>query len=203
METWKPLGPGNIGAAFDKQLAQDRSVASPLVVAIASHRKIGPMGERGQEIEELSSVRRLHFRPELPLKRDPRFFVVRSFSFFQKPLTRREIGQPNIVKIALGIFRLRHSPGWSANGADPQTLLSLARRTKPYDGDCHDVSYQGSFAPGTSSTWKSEEVPADAAELSIQEAGISRESESSARFVQSNRRDFQDMDVVRGVRSSG
>jgi hypothetical protein len=43
-------------------------------------------------------------------------------------------------------------------------------------------------------------VPADAAELSIQEAGISRESESSARFVQSNRRYFQDMDVVLGVR---
>src|SRR6267154_4038161 len=105
--TWKPLGPGNVGAAFDKQLAQDRSVASPLVVAIASHRKIGPMRKRGQEIEELSSVRRLHFRPELPLKRGPRFFVVRSFSFFQKLLTGREIGQPNVVKIALGIFRLR------------------------------------------------------------------------------------------------
>jgi len=158
METWKALGPGNVGAAFDKQLAQDRSVASPLVVAIASHRKIGPMRKRGQEIEELSSVRRLHFRPELPLKRGPRFFVVRSFSFFQKLLTGREIGQPNVVKIALGIFRLRHSPGRSANGAEPQTLLSLARRTKLYDGDCHDGSYQGSFAPRTSSTWKSEEV---------------------------------------------
>src|SRR5882757_4676239 len=182
----KVLGPGNVGAAFDKQLAQDRSVASPLFVAIASHRKISPMRERGQEIEDFSSVRRLHFRSELPLKRGPGFFVVRRFSFFQKPLTRREIRQPNIVKIALGIFRLRHSPGRSANGADPQTLLSLARRTKPYNGDCHDVSYQGSFAPGTSSTWKSEEVPADAAELPIQEAGIRRESESSARFVQSN-----------------
>jgi hypothetical protein len=55
-------------------------------------------------------------------------------------LTRREIGQPNIVKIALGIFGLRHSPGRSANGADPQTLLSFARRTKLYDGDCRDVS---------------------------------------------------------------
>src|SRR5258707_6864603 len=72
METWKALGPSNVGAAFDKQLAQDRSVASPLVVAIASRRKIGPMRKRGQEIEELSSVRRLHFRPELPLKRGPR-----------------------------------------------------------------------------------------------------------------------------------
>src|SRR4051812_15880717 len=97
----EPLGPGDVGAAFDKQLAQDRSVASPLVVAIASHRKISPMRERGQEIEDFSSVRRLHFRSELPLKRGPGFFVVRSFSYFQKPLTRREIGQPNIVKITL------------------------------------------------------------------------------------------------------
>ena len=146
------LGPGNVGAAFDKQLAQDRSVASPLVVAIASHRKISPMRERGQEIEDLSNVRRLHFRSEFSLKRCPGFFVVRRFSFFQKPLTRREIGQPNVVKITLGIFRLRHSPGRSPDGAEPQTFLSLARRTKPYNGDCHDVS-QTSLAPGTSSTW--------------------------------------------------
>ena len=202
METWKALGRGNVGSAFDKQLAQDRSVASPLVIAIASDRKISPMRERGEEIEDLSSARRLHFRSELPLKRGPRFFVVRSFSFFQKPLTRREIGQPNIVKIALGIFRLWHSPGWSANGADPQALLSLARRTKLYDGDCHDV-IQTSLAPGTSSTWNPKKCRMMRLNYRSRRQESSRESESSARFVQSNRRDLQHMNVVLGVRSSG
>src|SRR5258708_8063566 len=147
------------------------------------------MRERGQEIEDLSSVRRLHFRSELPLKRCPGFCVVRSFSLFQESLTRREIGQPNIVKIALGVFRLRHSPGWSANGADPQTLLSLARRTKLYDGDCHDVS-QTSLAPGTSSTWNPKKCRPMRLNYRSKRQESSGESESSGRFVQSNRRDL-------------
>jgi len=97
------------------------------------------MRECGQEIEDLSSVRRLHFRSELPLKRGPRFFVVRSFSFFQKPLTKRESGQPNIVKIPFRIFGLRHSSRRSANRADTQTLVCLPRRTKFYDRNCHST----------------------------------------------------------------
>src|SRR6266849_9207780 len=95
------------------------------------------MGERGQKVEDFSSVRRIHFRPELPLKNGPRLFVVRSLSFFQQLLTRCKIGQPNIVKISLGIFRLRHSSRRSAYRADTQTLLSLPKRTKSDDSDCH------------------------------------------------------------------
>jgi hypothetical protein len=108
---------GKAGTAFGKQLPQDRSVASTLVVAIASDRKISSMGERGQKIENLSSVRSIHFRSEPPPKIGPRSFVVRRLAFFHECLTGRKIGQPNVVKILLGIFGLRNSSGRSANRA--------------------------------------------------------------------------------------
>jgi hypothetical protein len=103
--------------ALGKQLPQDQSVAPALVAAVATNRKISVMRERGQKIENLSSVRRIHFRTELPLEDRPRSFVARRLGFFDERWTGRKIGQPHIVKVLLGIFGLRNAPGRSANRA--------------------------------------------------------------------------------------
>jgi hypothetical protein len=134
------LGPGNAGTAFDQQLPQDRSVASTRVVAVAPHRQTRPMGERGQKIENPSSVRCVHFSSELPLKDRPRSFVVRRLALLHEDLAGRKCGQPHIEKIPLGIFGLRNSSGRPANRAKTQTFLRFSRGTQSDHCDGHRVT---------------------------------------------------------------
>ena len=61
----------DLGPVLDEQLPQDGTVAVVFVLAIAAHREIGRVRQRGQEFEVVPGLGRGHFRPVLPHKRRP------------------------------------------------------------------------------------------------------------------------------------
>jgi len=60
-----------LGTALDEQPPQNRSMASTLVRAVASDRKISLTRESGKKIENPCGVWRFHFRAELSLEPGP------------------------------------------------------------------------------------------------------------------------------------
>jgi hypothetical protein len=149
------MGPdlAKIGATFREQLPQGRSVASIFVLTVAPQRERRRVGKRGQEIEDLISAGPIDFRSKLTLKARPRLFIPRRLRLLDELLAGRKIGQPNIVKITTGIFRLWNSSRRSANGAQTQTLVHLPGRTKSDDPYWHDRGFTFSYCtPGLPST---------------------------------------------------
>lgn len=113
-------------------------MASSFVLAVASdgHRRVVREGRK--EIEQASGVGTRHLGAVLPLEGLPRPIVVaRGPRFLDEGLTRRQLGQPDVVEVARREVRLRHASRRTADGPDPKPFARAARAPESDDGDGH------------------------------------------------------------------
>src|SRR5437763_1742303 len=118
---------GNFGPPLGEQLLENGAVTAVLILAVAAEREAGLMRQGGQQVEDSGRLRLVHLGPELALERVPGPLVLRPLPERHQLLAGREIRQPDVIEVERCELRLRHSPRWSANRAEPQTLIGLSR----------------------------------------------------------------------------
>src|SRR5437867_3476506 len=76
-------------AELRQQCAQNGAMAPLLVLAVTTHREVGLVRQRGEEVEQVRRIGFFHLRPVLPLERLPRLLIVSAKRKGHESLTGR------------------------------------------------------------------------------------------------------------------
>lgn len=74
-------------------------MAVPFVLAVAADRKVGMMGQRGEQLESVVVLWSRHFLPVLPDERRPPGWSLGCLSELHSLVTRRKVGEPHVVPV--------------------------------------------------------------------------------------------------------
>jgi hypothetical protein len=138
-----------IGAAVGEETAEDGAVAEGLVLAIAADGQVGWVGEGGEEVEEVGGVGLLHLGAKFSLEGFPGAGVVAGMESESDQIGGgREGREPEVVEVSLGEVGPGDAAGRTADGAEAETFVRLARSAEADDGDGHLDRVQGAGVTG-------------------------------------------------------
>ena len=139
---------GQVGAVVGEQLAQHRAVAAGLVLAVAADGDVGLVRERGDQLEQVTSLRRRHLLAVVADERRPLPLGLGVERPGDQLLTGGELGQPGVVEVPPGELAPGHPARRPAHGADPQSLALFPRLAEPHDSHRHDRHHDSRRAAG-------------------------------------------------------
>jgi hypothetical protein len=137
------------GAAFGEQLAQDGAVTARFILAVTADGKVGLQREGGEQVEQMCGFGLLHLGAKLPHKGLPPTRIVAGAQRKGDQIRcGRQRGQPNVVEIAPGEIGFGNAARRTADRADAEPLIGLARRSEADDGNGHVDRVQGAGHKG-------------------------------------------------------
>jgi len=126
------------GSRVHQQLAQQRTMAPRLVLAIATHGQARLPRHSRQQLNEMASFRLGHLSSIRPRVLRPPLVRPR---FRQRPrhhLGRwRQLGQPDVEVIERREVLLSDAARWPPNRPDPNSLVRKPRLPQSNDANCH------------------------------------------------------------------
>jgi hypothetical protein len=141
-----------------KEVFQDGSMATPLVVAVAANRKVGGVRQRRQQSEQSGPLRLFHLGSIPLFQLSPRSSAaVRLLEVSDDVGARRKIRKPDVVEVEAGVVGFRDAPRWAAHRADakPFVLESVGSELHDSNGHVNGSIVSGRFSSGRSFGWPS------------------------------------------------
>jgi hypothetical protein len=117
-----------------QQLAEQRSVAAPRILAITTDRKIRLPAERAQECDHALRVRASHlpqisFRECGPARVRPRLLL----GIRNEVAAWRNLRQPHVEEVPFGVILFSHTARQQPHGAETNAFTACSRRSESYD----------------------------------------------------------------------
>ncbi|MNL38714.1 hypothetical protein D3C87_1609470 [compost metagenome] len=93
------------------------------ILAITAHGQGRLMGQRGQQIQQLTGRRLAHLGLELAPEHLPGLGILRSLGLGHQLCAGRQQGLPDIIKVPTGEFGFRYATGRAAYRAQAQAFV--------------------------------------------------------------------------------
>ncbi len=132
-------GLADVRTCSRQQLPQNGAMAAGLLLAVATHRQIGGVGEGGQQRQIVSGcrgrqLRLVRFAEGRPLGRG-----LRGLPQLHGFAARGEVGEPDVIPVLAGKLGLWYAAWRATYRADPQPLVGEAGRAETDDGERHEL----------------------------------------------------------------
>src|SRR6185295_18071794 len=115
-----------LGTALAQKFPQERAMAAALVLAVAADGQVRAPRQRGDELEQPLGARLAHLAPIAARELPPaRVGPGLAEGPADELLARRELGQPDVIEVALRVLGLVHPTRRAPGGADAQSLPAL------------------------------------------------------------------------------
>src|SRR5258706_9560448 len=125
------------GALRREELAEHRTMAARLVLAVAPDGKVRVAREEREHLERVPGLRPRHLGAVLLRESRPLRRRLRGEPQLHRLDTRGERREPGVVEVAPGELALRHPARRAANGAQARPLACGARRSQSHDANRH------------------------------------------------------------------
>ncbi len=125
-------------------------MAAGLLLAVAAGRQVGGVGEGGQQGQIVPRGRDGHLGLVLFAEGGPLGRGLGALAQLHGLGAGGQVGEPDVVPILAGEFRLGHAAGRAAHGTDTQPLVRETGAAETHDGQCHGRTY---FSSATFSAW--------------------------------------------------
>src|SRR4029453_18059329 len=122
------------------------------ILAIASDREVGVMGQLRQQCDGLRGVRLTHLGPILPRESVPPRRGIRLLTKLQRGGARCKRRIPDVVPVLAREFGLGHAARRSSDGADAESFIGPSRRAEANDAYRHGPRLRRWIATLTSCT---------------------------------------------------
>jgi hypothetical protein len=134
-------------ARVSEQFPEDGAVAARLVLAVAAHGEVGPVGQRGQQRDGVPGGGRRHLGAVAPGVGGPLRRRGGAAARLHGGGPGRQQREPDVVPVPGGVLGPGHAPGRVADGADAGPLAGQPRRAQPHDADAHGGPAVPRFSP--------------------------------------------------------
>src|SRR5688572_20254382 len=128
---------GDARSIVAQQLAQNGTMTTVFLLAIAADGKVAAVRQRGQQLDIVTRLWLRHLRSVLLHERRPLSRGARAQTLLQRLCARRKIGKPDIVPVPRCELRPGHTTRRTPHGTDPQPFTRLARAAQAYDTHAH------------------------------------------------------------------
>jgi len=109
------------------------------VLAVATHRKVRLMGERGQQFQRMPIIRSRHFGTIPFDESGPLGGGFGGEAELHGFKARRQVREPDVIPVLRGEFGLGHPARRTANRSNAETLPCYSRTTEPDNTDRHGL----------------------------------------------------------------